>query len=104
MPILWPLIFKTGHEINFAHTSFKWANLASNNAGVTVVIVGISNHADQSRRLFGLNDRGETLERQAENINAYLVAGPNVIVQSKSKPDLEEALWNGGTSQRMAAI
>ncbi len=48
---LWPLIFETGHEITFAHTSFKWANLASHNAGVTVVIVGISNYASQ----FGLN-------------------------------------------------
>jgi hypothetical protein len=26
VPILWPAIFKTGHEIEFAHTSFKWAN------------------------------------------------------------------------------
>jgi hypothetical protein len=52
VPILWPLIFKTGHEISFAHTSFKWANLANHNAGVTVVIVGISNHAGV-RRLFG---------------------------------------------------
>jgi hypothetical protein len=43
VPILWPLIFKTGHEIAFAHNSFKWANLASHNAGVTVAIVGISN-------------------------------------------------------------
>jgi hypothetical protein len=42
VPILWPLIFATGHEIAFAHTSFKWANLASHNAGVTVVIVAIS--------------------------------------------------------------
>lgn len=41
VPFLWPLIFKTGHEIAFAHTSFKWANLANHNAGVTVVIVGI---------------------------------------------------------------
>ena len=39
--ILWPLIFGTGHEISFAYTSFKWTNLASHNAGVTVVIVGI---------------------------------------------------------------
>ena len=29
VPILWPIIFETGHEIIFAHTSFKWANLAS---------------------------------------------------------------------------
>ena len=42
VPILWPLIFDTGNAIAFAHTSFKWANLASHNAGVTVAIVGIS--------------------------------------------------------------
>lgn len=42
VPILWPLIFADGLYIHFAHTSFKWANLASYNAGVTVVIVGLS--------------------------------------------------------------
>lgn len=42
VPYLWPLIFQNGYEIAFAHTSFKWSNLASNKAGVTVVIVGIS--------------------------------------------------------------
>jgi MmeI, DNA-methyltransferase domain/MmeI, N-terminal domain/MmeI, helicase spacer domain len=36
----WPLVMTTGHEIDFAHTSFRWSNLASHNAGVTVVIVG----------------------------------------------------------------
>jgi len=35
--LLWPLIFDCGIEINFAHQSFKWKNLASNNAGVTCV-------------------------------------------------------------------
>jgi hypothetical protein len=34
VPTLWPQIFGTGHEIVFAHKSFKWANLASYNAGV----------------------------------------------------------------------
>ena len=43
--ILWPAIFATGQEIAFAHTSFKWANLASHNAGVTVSVVGMSNEA-----------------------------------------------------------
>src|SRR5699024_1688962 len=51
VPILWPLIFSTDHEIFFAHTSFKWANLASYNAGVTVVIVGIARNAKAERRL-----------------------------------------------------
>ena len=36
VPILWPAIFKTGHQIAFA-SHFKWANLASHNAGVTAV-------------------------------------------------------------------
>ena len=52
VPILWPLIHTTGHEITFAHTSFKWANLASHNAGVTVVIVGFSKGAGSVRKLF----------------------------------------------------
>ncbi|WP_340018821.1 DNA methyltransferase [Paenibacillus sp. FSL H3-0457] len=86
VPILWPLIFETGHEIAFAHTSFKWANLASHNAGVTVVIVGISNHPGKTRRLFTVGDGGKTIAKETELINAYLVAGSNVIVDKASKP------------------
>jgi hypothetical protein len=86
VPILWPLIFGTGHEIAFAHTSFKWANLASHNAGVTVAIVGISNHAGKVRQLFSIDENGETVVKDAENINAYLIAGHNVIVKKATKP------------------
>ena len=54
VPILWPTIFATGHEIEFAHTSFKWANLASHNAGVIVIIVGISNsRREKEAAIFG---------------------------------------------------
>ncbi|MFN3624587.1 MAG: class I SAM-dependent DNA methyltransferase [Hyphomicrobium sp.] len=83
---LWSLIFKTGHEIAFAHTSFKWTNLASYNAGVTVVIVGISNHAGKQRHLFSDADGNGTTIKTVENINAYLVPGPNVIVGPLSRP------------------
>ena len=86
VPILWPIIFRTGHEIAFAHTSFKWANLATHNAGVTVVIVGISNDARKTRCLFSIGDDGETILREAENINAYLVPAPNVEVEGCSRP------------------
>lgn len=81
VPIVWPLIFKTGHMITFAHTSFKWSNLASHNAGVTVVIVGISNHHQGPRRLFSLNGDGKTVLKEADNINAYLVAGRDIDIQ-----------------------
>ena len=83
---LWSLILATGHEIAFAHTSFKWANLASHNAGVTVVIVGISNHAGRKRRLFSTSDDQETVAREVENINPYLVPGQNVSVQPVPAP------------------
>ena len=86
VPTLWPLIFKTGHEINFAHTSFKWANLASHNAGVTVVIVGIAEQNKKQKRLFSIDENGTTTEKKADNINAYLVAASDVIVKPASKP------------------
>ncbi len=86
VPILWPLIFQTGHEIAFAHTSFKWANLASHNAGVTVAIVGISNNAGVTRKLYSVADDGTSVLREAPHINAYLVAAPDVIVEKSSTP------------------
>ena len=83
---LWSLIVATGHEIAFAHTSFKWANLASHNAGVTVVIVGISNHVGRIRLLLSAGDKNSSVVKEVENINAYLVAGPNTIIQKRTKP------------------
>ena len=100
VPILWPLIFQTGHEISFAYTSFKWANLASHNAGVTVAIIGISAHPGPVRRLYtheiirhdgqrlfdGTVFRDGTVRREVDHINAYLTAGTDVIVTSTSRP------------------
>ena len=83
--ILWPAIFAAGQRIAFAHTSFKWANLAKHNAGVTVAIVGLSNHPGPIRRLFSTGRDGETVRREAASINAYLVAGPNVVVRAARK-------------------
>ena len=96
VPILWPLIFRTGHEIAFAHTSFKWANLASRNAGVTVVIVGISNNAGRIRCLFSIGDDGATILRETDNINAYLVAAPNIEVEGASRPASDLATMQFG--------
>jgi hypothetical protein len=86
VPLLWPLLFGHGSEITFAHTSFKWSNLASHNAGVTVVIVGISNEPSKGRRIFSTSEDGSTIEKQVDYINAYLVAGSGVIVEKAAKP------------------
>ena len=86
VPILWPLIFATGHEIVFAHSSFKWTNLAAHNAGVIVAIVAISSHAGQVRKLYSTAEDGSTLVQEAPIINAYLAVGTNVIVAPSREP------------------
>ena len=85
VPILWPLLFATGRSIAFAHTSFKWANLASHNAGVTVVIVGLADER-KGGTLYSVNDNGEVTTKEAAHINAYLIDGASVVVEKSSKP------------------
>jgi hypothetical protein len=96
VPFLWPLIFNLGHEIIFAHTSFKWANLASHNAGVTVVIVGISREIPNRKQLFTEADSGESIAKEAVNINAYLVCGADVIVKKAMSPLTEVSVMDFG--------
>jgi hypothetical protein len=86
VPILWPLIYSNKHEISFAHTSFKWSNLASHNAGVTVVVVGISQNVARIRKLFSTSDDGVNVAKNVENINSYLVPSANIIVEGSSRP------------------
>lgn len=86
VPILWPSIFDTGHHIVFAHTSFKWTNLASKNAGVTVAIVGIGTKPRSARRLFSLGEDTSVQERQVDYINAYLVPGRVDSVEQARRP------------------
>ncbi|MCD7097155.1 DNA methyltransferase [Stenotrophomonas sp. MMGLT7] len=83
VPILWPEIFKRGSHIRFAHTSFKWTNLAAHNAGVTVAIAGLSTDTSKKRRLYDLDRDGETTVREATNITPYLTVGENVAVEAR---------------------
>ncbi len=84
--ILWPLIFATGQRISFAYSSFKWSNLASYNAGVTVVIVGMCSAAPSVIRLYSSADDGTMVGKDVANINAYLVASDDVIVDTARTP------------------
>jgi hypothetical protein len=83
VPIIWPPVFKNGQEIFFAHRSFYWSNNASNNANVICVIVGVApkGNANSPKKIY--DDCHQTV---AENINAYLVDGPSVIVQKHAEP------------------
>ena len=86
VPTLWSMLFSCDCDIKFAHTSFKWQNLASNNAGVTVVIVGFGKNVRGARRLFSVAEDGSSVVRVAENINGYLSVGANVEVEKISSP------------------
>lgn len=88
VPSLWPVIFSQGVSISFAYQPFKWANLASHNAGVTVAVIGLSKRQGGPRKIFSLEANGEIKARETPNINAYLVPGDNVFVLPRTKvPD-----------------
>lgn len=84
--MLWPYVHSAGCRINFAFKSFRWSNLASQNAGVTVVIIGISDRHISNRRLFELDQEGKTTVHFASNINSYLLDAPEVIVRPERAP------------------
>ena len=84
--ILWPLLFSSGHYIRFAYTSFKWSNLASNKAGVTVVIVGIGPPTNASCQLYVHDEQVGVLVREGQTITPYLTLGPRIIVHKRDEP------------------
>jgi hypothetical protein len=94
--VLWPLILASGHEIAFAHTSFKWSNLASHNAGVTVAIIGLARPGPRLRRLFTSEDSKVSV-REVANINPYLVPTINLVVGARSEPLCETDAMSFGS-------
>jgi hypothetical protein len=82
--LLWPRVLVNDLEICFAYQSFKWKNSARNNAGVTVIIVGIANTSDDKKFIFN-GDDGQNQHLVAK-INPYLTNGETVYIQSRSTP------------------
>jgi restriction-modification enzyme MmeI-like protein len=83
--LLWPIVLKDGNRIHFAHTDFKWQNLASNNAGVTVVIVGLSRAEASFATLFSDED-GNSLALKAMKIGPYLVPNIDALIEKQNQP------------------
>jgi hypothetical protein len=103
VPVLWPILFDLGYEIRFAHQSFKWRNLASQNAVVTVIIVGVSRNAGAVRRLFQIDQNENHIELTTSIIGPYLIPGTEVIVEGRTRPisqiasmQLGNAPYDGG--------
>ncbi len=76
----WKPLFENGLRFFFAVSSFKWSNLAANDAGVTVVIIGCSLDKGTAT-LFDGDTKLET-----SNVNAYLLPQPNYWVAARTKP------------------
>lgn len=79
--LLAPFLQAADVEIHFAHTPFKWENNAKSNAGVTVVVIGLSNHGKKPKRLYTGG-----IQNVVNHINGYLTAGPNVLIVRRMKP------------------
>ncbi|OOY48858.1 SAM-dependent methyltransferase, partial [Solemya velum gill symbiont] len=78
--MLWPHILH-GLEIGFAYTSFKWANSAKANAGVTCVIVGLRSVSKRQKYIF----HGERAQ-SVNHINAYLLNVNDIYIQNRRSP------------------
>ena len=77
----WPHILASDLEVFFAEPSFRWTNLASNKAVVTVSVIGIREKTPGSKRIF---DSG--LERLVRSIGPYLVPDTDVVVEERRTP------------------
>ena len=78
--MLWPLIYREGNTISFAHRSFLWSNLASNKAAVMCVIVGLTTENPAVKKLF-IDD----IVQEVSSISPYLVSGSEDIVVKQTK-------------------
>lgn len=93
--ILWePLMKENNTIINFAHRTFRWGNEAKGKqATVLCVIIGFSDYKNKKeKKIFDLNKL-----KKAENINPYLLDGPNIIVSARSHPICDVPEMNKGS-------
>ena len=79
--LLWPAILSNDVEIIFARPSFKWSNLATKKAVVTVSIVGLGVRSNRTKLVF----EGDTA-KSASFIGPYLVPDQSVIVSPSARP------------------
>ena len=90
LPILWPLIFKhrtTKFTLRIHRSNGQ--NLASHNAGVTVVIIGIQ--ITQVRgKLFSVADDGNVVLRKSRTLTPYLVPGTEIYSLSSALTPIGE--------------
>jgi hypothetical protein len=79
--LYWPAFLADNLEILFARPSFKWTNLASKKAAVTVSIIGLAKKSNQVKQIFD-----EDTLRECQFIGPYLAPNQSTIVAPISSP------------------
>ncbi len=77
-----PLYDRFNIHIDFAHRTFRWDSEASSKAHVHCVIVGFSCAPNPKQKELYSSERLQLVD----NINAYLICAPNILIDSRSKP------------------
>lgn len=77
-----PLYDRFGIHIDFAHRTFRWDSEANMKAHVHCVIVGFSAMPNPKQKRLYSSERMQLVD----NINPYLIAAPDVFLESLSKP------------------
>ena len=87
VPALFGPVFDAGWRIQFAHRTFAWESEASGRAAVHCVIIGFDRETEPRPRLWDYSHvKGDPVEVSIERgINAYLVDGPNILVETRNK-------------------
>ncbi|EYD75936.1 Type II restriction enzyme, methylase subunit YeeA [Rubellimicrobium mesophilum DSM 19309] len=78
---LWSRLYEAGDSIFFCHTQFKWANNASDNAGVWCVIIGVTRRRGRQRAIFSEDTKREVLQ-----ISPYLIPGAEEFIKKSDWP------------------
>jgi len=85
--VLWKELFARGMRIHFAHRTFAWQSEARGMAHVHVVIIGFSAKAKRTKLLFDYERlKGDPTVVRVSNINPYLVNGPDLVIENRSRP------------------
>lgn len=82
--LLWPALLGMSAKVSFGYQAFPWKNSALGNAGVHVVIVGLTTKTGR-RTLFNRMD-GDWHRKDVENISPYLLEGDDIVVKERRQP------------------
>jgi hypothetical protein len=90
--ILWPEMMDDGLEICFAYTSFKWQNSARDNAGVTVIILGLRNISTEKKYIYS-----NGVKTEVKHVNYYLLSSDINYIRKSTKPISFEQVMETGS-------